>query len=159
MSSHNWSDFSDVASKWMQLLSCKANHTSSACCSLTCMSLRLSALLSCEPMNAFWPATLLGRGKEVIRFWWPWPHFQGLTSTFYCQICQRWCPCCSLSALYFFIACTSSYLFNHTLPDFYSFWGWILVATYAVTPTENRCLSLLVYWVCLGQPRRMVINV
>ena len=21
--------------------------------------------------------SLLGQGKEVIRFWWPWPHFQG----------------------------------------------------------------------------------
>ena len=21
--------------------------------------------------------TSLGQGKEVIRFWWPWPHFQG----------------------------------------------------------------------------------
>ena len=25
--------------------------------------------------------TLLGRKKEVIRFWWPWPHFLGHTST------------------------------------------------------------------------------
>ena len=24
---------------------------------------------------------LLGGGKDVIRFWWPWPHFQGHTST------------------------------------------------------------------------------
>ena len=25
--------------------------------------------------------TLLGEGKTVIRFWWPWPHFQGHTGT------------------------------------------------------------------------------
>ena len=28
-----------------------------------------------------WTDTLLGWGKEVIRFWCPWPHFQGHTST------------------------------------------------------------------------------
>ena len=26
--------------------------------------------------------TLLRRGKEVIRFWWPWPHFQGTPALF-----------------------------------------------------------------------------
>ena len=25
--------------------------------------------------------TLLGRGKVLVRFWWPWPHLQGHTST------------------------------------------------------------------------------
>ena len=25
--------------------------------------------------------TPLGHGEEIIRFWWPWPHFQGHTST------------------------------------------------------------------------------
>ena len=25
--------------------------------------------------------TPLGQGKEMIRFWWPWPHFQGHTIT------------------------------------------------------------------------------
>ena len=39
-------------------------------------------------MGGFWPNlhnTLMGRGKEVIRFWWPWPHFQGHTSTLKCS--------------------------------------------------------------------------
>ena len=42
--------------------------------------------------------TLLWWGKEVIRFWWRWPHFQGHTSTFLCQICRR--QHSFLSALY-----------------------------------------------------------
>ena len=40
---------------------------------------------------------LLGRGKEVIRFWWPWPYFQGHTSTLNVAL---W-PKKSLSAPYF----------------------------------------------------------
>ena len=32
-------------------------------------------------LNQTCTGTLLGQGEEVIRFWWPWPHFQGHTST------------------------------------------------------------------------------
>ena len=41
-----------------------------------------------EPVVWFWPnlETLLGRGKELIRFWWPLPSFQGHNSTLKCQI-------------------------------------------------------------------------
>ena len=38
--------------------------------------------------------TLLGGGKEVIRFWWPWPHFQGHTNTLkFSNFDQRKLPC------------------------------------------------------------------
>ena len=33
--------------------------------------------------------TLLGVGKEVIKFWWLWPHFQGHTSTLNYQILTK----------------------------------------------------------------------
>ena len=39
--------------------------------------------VSPESMGGFWPNLhrhIMG-GGEMIRFWWPWPHFQGLTST------------------------------------------------------------------------------
>ena len=28
--------------------------------------------------------TFLGEGKELIRFWWPWPYFQGYRGTLKC---------------------------------------------------------------------------
>ena len=48
--------------------------------------------LSPESMCGFWPNlqdTLLGRGKEVFSFWWPWPHFQGHISTLNCLILTK----------------------------------------------------------------------
>ena len=32
--------------------------------------------------------TPLEHGKEIIRVWWPWPHFQGHTSTFFLNFDQ-----------------------------------------------------------------------
>ena len=40
--------------------------------------------LSPEPIGGFWPnskETSIERGEKMIRFCWPWPHFQGHTST------------------------------------------------------------------------------
>ena len=39
---------------------------------------------SSEPLGGFRPNLnrhTIGTGKQVIRFWWPWPHFQGQIST------------------------------------------------------------------------------
>ena len=52
----------------------------------------LSALYLLNQLVDFdqtWTVTLVGRGKEVIRFWWLWPHFQGHTSTSNYQFRRR----------------------------------------------------------------------
>ena len=47
----------------------------------------LFCTLSPEWMDGFWPnckvktAIKLRQGLDLIRFWWPWPHFQGHTRT------------------------------------------------------------------------------
>ena len=54
------------------------------CGSLRCRHCSLSALYLLNEWVDFDQIcidTLLGKRKEVIRFWWPWSHFQGHTST------------------------------------------------------------------------------
>ena len=53
-----------------------------------CQRLRQRSFLSalyllnqCVDLDQTSTDTLLGQGKEMIWFWWPWPRFQGHTST------------------------------------------------------------------------------
>ena len=65
--------------------------------------LLLVCTLSTEPVGRLWPNLhiqiigTLGQGKEVIRFWWPWPYFQGQTSTLKFSIFDRKKLVCTLS--------------------------------------------------------------
>ena len=46
-------------------------------CSLSALYL----LNQCLDFDQTGTDTLLGQGKDVVRFWWPWPHFKGHAST------------------------------------------------------------------------------
>ena len=35
----------------------------------------------CWSYSLFFIDTLVGKGKELVRFWWPWPYFQGHRGT------------------------------------------------------------------------------
>ena len=47
-----------------------------ACLHSTCISWTNKWILTKLAKTHYWEG-----GKELIRFWWPWPHFQGPTST------------------------------------------------------------------------------